>query len=117
MQAVEVDDAVARIARSINEHPAQGFLPDESVEGLDVLYHALVFAEAAEALSIWRTALWDRTLTAEGRAAVTRMLDFLNGEVQAGRGEAVSAVCDCLTAIFSTGPSRERDQVASAGKR
>ena len=116
MEMVEVDLAVARIARSISDRSALGLLPHESVQGLDVLYHALIFTQACDALSIWRTALWERLLTEQGRAAMTEMLNYLNREVRDGRGEAVSGVCDCLTAIFSEGTDMERESVARGGR-
>jgi hypothetical protein len=115
MEMVEIDLAVARIARSISDRSVLGLLPDESVQGLDVLYHALIFTQTPDALSIWRTALWERTLTDQGRAVMTEMLNYLNREVRDGRGEAVSGVCDCLTAIFSARTDMEREPVALAG--
>jgi hypothetical protein len=115
MEIVELGNTLALVERGIGDRPDHGLLPHDSVQALDVLYHALVFTGVSDALSTWRTALWERTLTDQGRTAVAGMLNYLNGEVQAGRDESVSGVCDCLTALFSATSGTQRASDAQAG--
>lgn len=101
MMAQSRDDShfveiVDRLERHISERPATGSIGPETVEALDVLNHALVFASHPRALELWREALWNGRLLNGARQAIVVMFEYLAEATARGESEEVSRICDCL---------------------
>lgn len=101
MVACDVADTVERLRRDVAKRPSEAArLGPSTVLALDVLYHALMFVEHPEGLSIWRTALWEGRLEEPGVVAITALLEHLNAAVAAGEAHRVTEICDCLEELM-----------------
>lgn len=98
------DSHVAHVVYAVEQlvamRPDAGTLSEETALALDIVTHALEFDQAPDALSVWRAALWQRTLQPRGREAVTRMLEHLMTLAAQGRLDAVAEICNCLPGIL-----------------
>lgn len=100
---------------------APGSREEDRVHALDVVTHALDFAEHRQALGLWREALWQRCLDPEARTALVAMLVHLQAAVARGDRHAASEICDCLEDLIDPGAAtrprsgglRRADEAAS----
>jgi hypothetical protein len=100
MNRLDIPAVVAGLERQIACPRNAPVLARETVEALDVVYHALVFTRHRGGLRLWREALWNGRMDPEARQAVERMLCHLDVEVAAGNAGAIGAICNCLHTLF-----------------
>jgi hypothetical protein len=107
--ACDADRVLAELTHGLQLPRGPGdTLATETSEALDILGHALELCDTPNALAVWREALWHGRLTADGRAAVMTMLEFINRAVSEGRQHLIFEICDCLAALIS---QHDRDRV------
>jgi len=100
MNRVDIPAVVATLERNIACPHDTPVLARDTVQALDVVYHALVFTRHPAGLRLWREALWNQRLDLEARRAVERMLGHLDAEVATGNAGAIGAICNCLETLF-----------------
>src|SRR5947209_3754858 len=102
-----IAEVISKIEHDIRKQPRVGLLDHETVQALDVVHHALIFAHHPRGNELWREALWHRRFSVETREALTQMLEYLTEAVTRGETQAVSEICDCLQVFVGPNPSDE----------
>ncbi|HWU89463.1 MAG TPA: hypothetical protein VN253_19515 [Kofleriaceae bacterium] len=98
-QQAQLQHVLSSVEQRIRNRPEQGVLDPETVLALDIVQHALSFTNHAEALSLFREALWRRQVTDGTRAAVRQMMKHIIEAMNRGEGDAASRICNCLHAV------------------
>jgi hypothetical protein len=102
--ACDIPRVLDDLARNLKAPRVPGEkLPKPTLEALDIVTHAVEFSQTPNGFEVWRTALWQRHLTEEGRSAVTTMLEYVNSAVLSGQQHLIWAICDCLGLLLTPG--------------
>jgi hypothetical protein len=100
--ACDIPRVLDDLARNLQAPRVPGEqLPKPTLEALDILAHALEFGQTPAGLEVWRTALWEGRLTADGRSAATTMLEYVNSAVLSGQQHLIWEICDCLRRLLT----------------
>lgn len=99
-QQSHINNVILSLRNRIEAPRSGEKLDKDSVEAIDIVHHALVFARHARGMELWRKALWEQKLDWEAERSTREMLEYLLAAVARGDLEEVSRICDCLHEVM-----------------
>ena len=98
-QRSQLQHVLSSVEQRIRGRISRGVLDSETVLALDIVQHALSFTNQADALLLFREALWERKVTDRTSAAIRQMMEHIIEAGNRGEEDAASSICNCLQAV------------------
>lgn len=106
-----IGEVIARLELALCSPVHDGLLPQDRVDAIDIITHALEFTRHPDGLRLWREALWGHRLHPDAKGAIEAMGEYVTAAAQRGEWESLTAICDCVEVLLEEDMLEKRSPV------